>query len=175
VQRHRTVHEPVHAIQLHDETELVRDYLLLEQYRFPDRFDFKIQLEGDAGLEDIPPFLTHHLVEEALYKGVLQLGHTEKGLISVLVKPEGNSIRMEVTDNGISGAFGRDAEGHADMLHERIRRYNFPQGRVTDHRINLTLYKLGDVMQGKLGELMDALQHEHQAEQLAEEEQRGAA
>ncbi len=112
------------AIQLHDETELVRDYLLLEQYRFPDRFDFKIQLEGDAGLEDIPPFLTHHLVEEALYKGVLHLGHTEKGLISVLVKPEGNSIRMEVTDNGISGAFGRDAEGHADMLHERIRRYN---------------------------------------------------
>ena len=58
---------------------------------------------------------------------------------------------------------------------ERIRTYNFPQGRVTDHRINLTLYKLADVMQGKLNELMDALQHEHQAEQLAEEEQRGAA
>ena len=58
---------------------------------------------------------------------------------------------------------------------ERIRTYNFPQGRVTDHRINLTLYKLGDVMQGKIDELLDALQHEHQAEQLAEEEQRGAA
>jgi peptide chain release factor 1 len=58
---------------------------------------------------------------------------------------------------------------------ERIRTYNFPQARVTDHRINLTLYKLADVMQGKLDELLDALQHEHQAEQLAEEEQRGAA
>jgi peptide chain release factor 1 len=58
---------------------------------------------------------------------------------------------------------------------ERIRTYNFPQGRVTDHRINLTLYKLGDIMQGKIDELLDALQHEHQAEQLAEEEQRGAA
>ena len=58
---------------------------------------------------------------------------------------------------------------------ERIRTYNFPQGRVTDHRINLTLYKLGDVMQGRIGELLEALQHEHQAEQLAEEEQRGAA
>jgi peptide chain release factor 1 len=58
---------------------------------------------------------------------------------------------------------------------ERIRTYNFPQGRVTDHRINLTLHQLSTVMQGKLGELMDALQHEHQAEQLAEEEQRGAA
>ncbi len=58
---------------------------------------------------------------------------------------------------------------------ERIRTYNFPQGRVTDHRINLTLYQLANVMQGKLDELMDALQQEHQAEQLAEDEQRGAA
>ena len=58
---------------------------------------------------------------------------------------------------------------------ERIRTYNFPQGRVTDHRINLTLYKLADIMTGKIDELLDALQHEHQAEQLAEEEQRGAA
>jgi peptide chain release factor 1 len=58
---------------------------------------------------------------------------------------------------------------------ERIRTYNFPQGRVTDHRINLTLYKLGDIMQGKLDELLGALQQEHQAELLAEQEQRGAA
>jgi peptide chain release factor 1 len=58
---------------------------------------------------------------------------------------------------------------------ERIRTYNFRDGRVTDHRINLTLYKLGDIMQGRIDELLDALQHEHQAEQLAEEEQRGAA
>ena len=58
---------------------------------------------------------------------------------------------------------------------ERIRTYNFPQGRVTDHRINLTLYKLADIMQGKIDELLDSLAQEHQAEQLAEEEQRGAA
>jgi peptide chain release factor 1 len=58
---------------------------------------------------------------------------------------------------------------------ERIRTYNFPQGRVTDHRINLTLYKLGDIMQGKIDELLDTLAQEYQAEQLAEEEQRGAA
>jgi peptide chain release factor 1 len=54
---------------------------------------------------------------------------------------------------------------------ERIRTYNFPQGRVTDHRINLTLYKLADVMQGRLDELIEPLQQEHQAELLAEEEQ----
>jgi peptide chain release factor 1 len=58
---------------------------------------------------------------------------------------------------------------------ERIRTYNFPQGRVTDHRINLTLYKLADVMQGRLDELLGALAQEHQAELLAEQEQRGAA
>ncbi|MFW3616124.1 peptide chain release factor 1 [Billgrantia antri] len=50
---------------------------------------------------------------------------------------------------------------------ERIRTYNFPQGRLTDHRINLTLYKLGEVMTGELDEVLDPLIHEHQAEQLA--------
>ncbi len=50
---------------------------------------------------------------------------------------------------------------------ERIRTYNFPQGRVTDHRINLTLYKIGAIMDGDLIELTGALSAEHQAEQLA--------
>jgi len=51
---------------------------------------------------------------------------------------------------------------------ERIRTYNFPQGRVTDHRINLTLYKIAAIMDGDLDELLDALAAEHQAEQLAQ-------
>ncbi len=50
---------------------------------------------------------------------------------------------------------------------ERIRTYNFPQGRLTDHRINLTLYKLDFIMDGDLTELTTALSAEHQAEQLA--------
>ena len=50
---------------------------------------------------------------------------------------------------------------------ERIRTYNFPQGRVTDHRINLTLYKIDFIMDGDLSELTGALVNEHQAEQLA--------
>src|SRR5271167_3249679 len=52
---------------------------------------------------------------------------------------------------------------------ERIRTYNFPQGRVTDHRINLTLYKLDDVMKGDLDEIIRALNQEHQAEELAQQ------
>ena len=51
---------------------------------------------------------------------------------------------------------------------ERIRTYNFPQGRVTDHRINLTLYKIDALMDGDLFELTAALMAEHQAEQLAQ-------
>jgi len=51
---------------------------------------------------------------------------------------------------------------------ERIRTYNFPQGRMTDHRINLTLYKLDQVMQGDLDEVIDALTADAQAAQLAE-------
>ncbi len=51
---------------------------------------------------------------------------------------------------------------------ERIRTYNFPQGRVTDHRINLTLYKLDRVMMGELDELVDALISDHQTALLAE-------
>lgn len=50
---------------------------------------------------------------------------------------------------------------------ERIRTYNFPQGRVTDHRINLTLYKLPQILEGDLDELIQALLSQHQADQLA--------
>ena len=51
---------------------------------------------------------------------------------------------------------------------ERIRTYNFPQGRVTDHRINLTLYKIERIMDGELDDVVNALSSEHQAEQLAQ-------
>jgi peptide chain release factor 1 len=49
---------------------------------------------------------------------------------------------------------------------ERIRTYNFPQGRVTDHRINLTLYKLNNFIDGDLDEMIDALTTTDQAERL---------
>ena len=50
----------------------------------------------------------------------------------------------------------------------KIRTYNFPQGRITDHRINLTLYKLQDVLNGSLTELLDPLKLEEQKTQLQE-------
>jgi peptide chain release factor 1 len=50
---------------------------------------------------------------------------------------------------------------------ERIRTYNFPQGRLTDHRIELTLYKLDDIVDGSLDEVIEALAREHRADELA--------
>src|SRR5712672_744263 len=84
-----------------------------------------------------------------------------------------NILRSRIYDaeqqriNATRAADRREKVGSGDRS-ERIRTYNFPQGRVTDHRINLTLYKLPQVMAGEaLGELVDALTTEHQAAQLA--------
>lgn len=60
----------------------------------------------------------------------------------------------------------RDLVGSGDRS-ERIRTYNYPQGRVTDHRINLTLYQLEDIMDGGMAPLIDALVQEYHADQLA--------
>lgn len=60
----------------------------------------------------------------------------------------------------------RNLVGSGDRS-ERIRTYNYPQGRVTDHRINLTLYKLDEVMEGRLQEIVQPLVNEYQADQLA--------
>ena len=56
------------------------------------------------------------------------------------------------------------------MRNERIRTYNFPQGRVTDHRIGLTLYKIESIMDGGLDEVIDALVTADQAERLKSEQ-----
>ena len=56
------------------------------------------------------------------------------------------------------------------MRNERIRTYNYPQGRMTDHRIGLTLYKLDSILNGDLDEIVDALRAADQAERLKENE-----
>ena len=67
----------------------------------------------------------------------------------------------------------RRSQVGSGMRNERIRTYNFPQGRVTDHRIGLTLYKLDAVMNGDLDELIDALLTARRAEQLQNSENGG--
>jgi peptide chain release factor 1 len=72
---------------------------------------------------------------------------------------EQNQARSETRKNQV---------GSGDRS-ERIRTYNFPQGRVTDHRIGLTLYKLESIMQGEIDEVLDALVTHHQAQALQNE------
>ncbi|TXT25840.1 MAG: peptide chain release factor 1 [Gallionellaceae bacterium] len=74
--------------------------------------------------------------------------------------------RQEREAHGKIAAERKSLVGTGDRS-ERIRTYNFPQGRVTDHRINLTLYKMDAIMDGDIAELTGALMAEHQAEQLA--------
>ena len=112
------------SITLRDEADLITDYLVLEQSRFPDRFTYEIDLPEDLWLEDIPPFLTHSLLEDALYKGVLNLGKDEQGKIRVALRANGNGLTVEVTDNGISFARAQEPDDKRDMLNKRIQLYN---------------------------------------------------
>ena len=80
------------------------------------------------------------------------------------------SILYDREQERIQSEYGEDRRGQvgSGMRNERIRTYNFPQGRLTDHRVGLTLYKLDAVMDGDLDEIIDALTTASQAEQLAE-------
>ena len=71
---------------------------------------------------------------------------------------------QERLDSAITGL--RRSQVGSGMRNERIRTYNFPQGRVTDHRIGLTLYKIDAVMDGDLDEIINALAAADQAEKL---------
>ena len=83
-------------------------------------------------------------------------------LASRLYETEQEKISSEYTAQ-------RRSQVGSGMRNERIRTYNFPQGRVTDHRIGLTLYKIDQVMDGALDEIIDALAADHQAELLKEQ------
>ena len=73
-------------------------------------------------------------------------------------------IEQEKLNSAVTGL--RRSQVGTGMRNERIRTYNFPQGRVTDHRVNLTLYKIDAVMDGDLDELINALASADQAEKL---------
>jgi len=75
-----------------------------------------------------------------------------------------------LADQHASQAADRKSQVGSGDRSERIRTYNFPQGRCTDHRIGLTLYKLDQIMQGELGEVVEALATHAQAEQLSGQE-----
>ena len=81
------------------------------------------------------------------------------------------SILYQREQERVQSEYGQERRSQigTGMRNERIRTYNFPQGRLTDHRIGLTLYKLDAVMDGELDEIIDALAAARQAEQLAQQ------
>jgi peptide chain release factor 1 len=94
--------------------------------------------------------------------------HKNKAKAMKLLRAKLYDIEREKVDSE-RAASRKNQVGSGDRS-ERIRTYNFPQGRVTDHRINLTLYKIDRVMEGELDEVIDALIADDQAARLAEME-----
>ena len=94
-------------------------------------------------------------------KNVMIVGVGGQGslLASKLYEIEQERVESEVTGM-------RRSQVGTGMRNERIRTYNFPQGRVTDHRIGLTLYKIDQIMDGNIDEIIDALATADQAEKL---------
>ena len=88
-------------------------------------------------------------------------------LASILYDRERERVESEYGEN-------RRSQVGTGMRNERIRTYNFPQGRLTDHRVGLTLYRLDAVMDGDLDEIIDALITARQAEQLAGKDEKRA-
>ncbi|MFC6632622.1 peptide chain release factor 1 [Microbulbifer taiwanensis] len=91
--------------------------------------------------------------------------HKNRAKAMALLQAKLSSEQEAAAAREISDA-RRNLVGSGDRS-ERIRTYNYPQGRVTDHRIGLTLYKLDEIMQGALEEVIEPLRTEHQADQLA--------
>ena len=73
-------------------------------------------------------------------------------------------IEQEKLESSVTGM--RRSQVGTGMRNERIRTYNFPQGRVTDHRVGLTLYRIDSIMDGDIDEIIDALATADQAEKL---------
>ncbi|MBW7921700.1 MAG: peptide chain release factor 1 [Rubellimicrobium sp.] len=96
----------------------------------------------------------------------LKSQHQNRDIAMQVLRARLYQAERDRADSARAGA--RKAQVGSGDRSERIRTYNFPQGRMTDHRINLTLYRLDAIMQGDLDEVIDALQAQAQADALAE-------
>lgn len=119
------------SIQVQDEASLLREYLWLEHCRFFDKFDYEITVHPSASQASILPFLTHSLVESALYKGILHLNNGHKGKLDIEFLSEDDSLLVRISDNGCNRAISQIAEskkehlnGDEQMLMRRIELFN---------------------------------------------------
>ena len=109
-----------------------------------------------------------HLPTGIIITSSMKSQHQNRATAMAVLRARLHDMERSRIDNARS-ADRRAQVGSGDRS-ERIRTYNFPQGRMTDHRINLTLYSLGQIMEGNLTEIIDALTSHDQAAKLAEAE-----
>ena len=109
-----------------------------------------------------------HLPTGIIITSSMKSQHQNRATAMAVLRARLHDMERSRIDNARS-ADRRAQVGSGDRS-ERIRTYNFPQGRMTDHRINLTLYSLGQIMEGNLTEIIDALTAHDQAAKLAEAE-----
>ena len=109
-----------------------------------------------------------HLPTGIIITSAQKSQHRNKDMAMAVLRARLYEIERDRIDSERS-ADRKSQVGSGDRS-ERIRTYNFPQGRMTDHRINLTLYSLGQIMDGNLTEVIDALIAHDQATRLAEVE-----
>ncbi|MGN6418578.1 MAG: histidine kinase [Pseudobacter sp.] len=119
------------SIQVHDEASLLREYLWLEHCRFFDKFEYEITVHPSASEASILPFLTHSLVESALYKGILHLTNGHKGKLEIEFTKENGNLVVTISDNGLSRRISQLIEnkkshtnGDEQMLMRRIELFN---------------------------------------------------
>ncbi len=141
------------SISVSDEAELLMEYLWLEHTRFPDQFEYEIKVPDEAQQATILPLLTHGLVEDALYKGVLNLGDGYKGKLIIDFTMNAGSLMVKVTDNGMSRKESVELEkkkgltgNREDMLSRRIKLFN----RQGKRKINLKLAMAGNLNEASL-------------------------
>lgn len=119
------------SIQVQDEAGLLREYLWLEHCRFFDKFEYEITVHPSASEASILPFLTHSLVESALYKGILHLTNGHKGRLEIEFNREKENLVVTISDNGLSRSISQLIEnkkehtnGDEQMLLRRIELFN---------------------------------------------------
>ena len=112
--------------------------------------------------------LTHYPTGIVIYSQTEKSQIQNKAKAFALLRSKLYDIELQKKQDAESAA-RRSQIGTGDRS-EKIRTYNFPQGRVTDHRINLTLYKIDRIMNGDIQEIIDACVAADQAAKLAEEE-----
>jgi len=119
------------SVDAEKEAGLLEEYLWLEQYRFRDRFRYAIRLDKNCGDSAVLPLISLSLVEDALYKGMLNLPEGETGQLDVSFERSNGTLKVSVTDNGLPRSSAKAIDqrkglvsGTGNILERRLQLFN---------------------------------------------------